>query len=149
MAWGFFNRGIKVTGQSASNTEAQAGGVASTRIGGGTRTEKVFHARFVNFFKSCARKISPRKHTILKAGGDTNCYLLARKNDPGKLRLDLAGRLRNPALAEARAAAAVKTNPSGSASPASEVIGSSAVEAPPIALPGKAANSHQRATHAH
>jgi len=137
MAWGFFNRGIKVTGQSASNTVAQAGGVASTRIGGGTRTEKVFHARFVNFFKSCARKISPRKHTILKAGGDTNCYLLVRKNDPGKLRLDLAGRLRNPALAEARAAAAVKTNPSGSASPASEVIGSSAVEAPPIALPGE------------
>lgn len=135
MAWGFFNRGIKVTGQSASNTVAQAGGFASTRVGGGTRKEKVFHARFVAFFKSCARKISPRKHTILKTGGDANRYLLARKNDPGNLRLDLAGRLRNPAFAQARSVAAGRADPAGGPTAASSGIGSPAVEASTTTLP--------------
>jgi hypothetical protein len=104
MGLGFFNRSYKVTGQSVAEIGAQATGLQTSTTRGGTRKEKIFHARFVAFFKSCARKISPRKHTLLKAEPGTDRYLLARKGDPGKLRLDLAGRLRNPGYAAGPAA---------------------------------------------
>lgn len=104
MKFGLFARGARLTGQKPHQMALQAVGVTNTQVGGGTRTNKVAHRWYADMFKACVRKISPRKHRILGPGSGEQHYKLARKGDPGSLRLELAGRLR-PTGAQAPASA--------------------------------------------